>query len=149
MVLIWHLLYISDELFRIFPTNLWNAFLLHKKKIKLLENFTCWYIPTEIHLFKRNKGSTRAMSEICSKLTGVFIINFEHISLIILFLLLALNPKFTKKIESVHFFLRIIFLKLHLDKLWWLILICVFLNLNRPNKSSSVSCCLDLLLIYY
>ena len=148
MVLIWHL-YISDEFFRIIQNisdKFMKCFLLHKKKIKLLENCTFWYIPTEIHLFKRNKGNTRAMSEIYSKLTGVFIVNFEHISLIILFPLLALNLKFTKIIESVHFFLGIIFLKLHP---WWLILICVFLNLNRPNKSSSVSCCLDLLLIYY
>ena len=57
-----------------------------------------------IYLFKVNNRSTRTMCEICSKLTlktperrhwrrsGVFIFNFEQISLIVLvFLLLTLN----------------------------------------------------------
>ena len=49
--------------------------------------------PANVYLFKANNGNTRAMREICSKLTikkperrhwrrfGVFIVNFEQISL--------------------------------------------------------------------
>ena len=60
--------------------------------------------PADIYLFKVNNGRTRTLCEICSKLTlktpeqiqccrsGVFIVNFEQISHIILFfLLLPLN----------------------------------------------------------
>ena len=59
---------------------------------------------TGIYLLKVNNRNTRTSSEICSKLTmktperrqwrcsGVFIINFEHIShLVLVFLLLTLN----------------------------------------------------------
>ena len=61
-------------------------------------------IPVSIHLLKVNNGNTSARCEICSKLTiktserrqwrrsGVFIINFGHIShLVLVFLLLILN----------------------------------------------------------
>ena len=60
-------------------------------------------IPTNINLFKVNNKNTRKRCEICSKLTietperhwrrsGVSIVNFEHISHIVLvFLLLTLN----------------------------------------------------------
>ena len=57
------------------------------------------YYPAGIYLFKVNNRNTRTRREICSKLTikivrcsGVFIVNFEHIShLIIVFLILTLN----------------------------------------------------------
>ena len=61
-------------------------------------------IPVDIYLFKVNNKNTRTRCEICSKLTmktperrqwrcsGVFIVNFEHIShLILVFLLLTLG----------------------------------------------------------
>ena len=60
--------------------------------------------PAGIYLFKVNNRNTRTRCEICSKLTintperrqwrrsGVFIVNFEHIShLVLVFLLLTLN----------------------------------------------------------
>ena len=60
--------------------------------------------PAGISLLKVNNGNTRKISEICSKLTintpeqrqwhhsSVFIVNFEHIShLVLLFLLLTLD----------------------------------------------------------
>ena len=55
---------------------------------------------TNIYFFKVNNGNTRKRCEICSKLTvtpeqrrsGVFIVNFEHISqLFLVFLLLTSN----------------------------------------------------------
>ena len=61
-------------------------------------------IPAGIYLLKVNNRNTRTRCEICSKLTintperrywrrsGVFIVNFEHIShLALVFLLLTLN----------------------------------------------------------
>ena len=61
-------------------------------------------IPAGIHLLKVNNKNTRTRCEICSKLTiktperrqwrrsGVFIVNFEHIShLALVFLLLTLK----------------------------------------------------------
>ena len=61
-------------------------------------------IPAGIYLLKVNNRNTRTRCEICSKLTintperrhwrrsGVFIVNFEHIShLVLVFLLLTLN----------------------------------------------------------
>ena len=57
-------------------------------------------IPDDIYLFKVNNRNTRTRCEICSKLTiktperrsGVFIVNFENIShLVLVFLLLTLN----------------------------------------------------------
>ena len=60
--------------------------------------------PTDIYLFKVNYRNPRTRCEICSKLTiktperrilrrfGVFIVNFEHISdLVLVFILLTLN----------------------------------------------------------
>ena len=48
-----------------------------------------------IYLLKVNNSNTRTWCKICSKLTmktGVFIVNFEHIShLVLVFLLLTLN----------------------------------------------------------
>ena len=65
---------------------------------------TIWIDPAGIYLFKVNNGNTRAMCESCSKLkvktperrqwshSGVFIVNFEQISHIVLvFPLLVLN----------------------------------------------------------
>ena len=61
-------------------------------------------IPAGIYLLEVNNGNTRTRCEICSKLrintperrhwrrSGVFIVNFEHIShLALVFLLLTLN----------------------------------------------------------
>ena len=60
-------------------------------------------VPAGIYLFKVNNRNTRTRCEICSELTintperrqrrsGVFIVNFEHIShLVLAFLLLTLN----------------------------------------------------------
>ena len=62
------------------------------------------FIPAGMYLLKVNNRNTRTRCEICSKLTintperrhwrrfGVFIVNFEHIShLVLVFLLLTLN----------------------------------------------------------
>ena len=70
----------------------WSALFIRKK------------IPAGIFLFKVNNRNTRTRCEICSKLTintperrqwrrsGVFIVNFEHIShLVLVFLLLTLS----------------------------------------------------------
>ena len=57
-------------------------------------------LPAGIYMFKGNTRNTRTKCKICSKLTiktnlvrsGVFIVNFEHIShLVLVFLLLTLN----------------------------------------------------------
>ena len=62
--------------------------------------------PADVHLFKVNNKSTRTRREIYSKLTikiperrhcrfGVLIVNFEHIShLVLVFPLLTLNMQF-------------------------------------------------------
>ena len=61
-------------------------------KESLMENFIFLYWvwnPVGIYLLKVNNRNTRTRCEICS---GVFIVNFEHIShLVLVFLLLALN----------------------------------------------------------
>ena len=62
------------------------------------------YNPAGIYLLKVNKGNTRTRCEICSKLTikilerrqwrrsGIFIVNFEHTShLVLVFLFLTLS----------------------------------------------------------
>ena len=54
--------------------------------------------PAGIYLLKVNNRNTRTKCEICSKLTmkipGIFTINFEHIShLVLVFILLTLNNK--------------------------------------------------------
>ena len=67
----------------------------------IAEHIKGW--PAGNYMFKVNNGSTRTRCEICSKLTiktperrkwrrsGVFIVNFEHIShLVLVFLLLTL-----------------------------------------------------------
>ena len=68
------------------------------------ENIPFPDFPAGIYLLKVNNRNTRTRCEICSKLTiktperrhqrrsGVFIVNFEHIShLVLVFLLLTLN----------------------------------------------------------
>ena len=80
----------------------------------MLRNFLA-STPVGIYMFKVNNRNTRTKCEICSKLTiktperchwrrsDVFIVNFEHIShLVLVFLLLALNmqlPASTAKIS--------------------------------------------------
>ena len=64
----------------------------------MLMRETC-HIPAVNYMFKVNNKNTRTKCEICSKLTidtsrrsGVFIVNFEHVShLFLVFLLLTLN----------------------------------------------------------
>ena len=77
-------------------------FFLHerkvKQKVKYPENEKRIY-PVGIYLLKVNNRNTRTRCEICSKLTsvvkrrsGVFIVNSEHIShLVLVFLLLTLS----------------------------------------------------------
>ena len=82
----------------------WFFFLLQNVKRKSLVSIFPSHNPASIYLFKVNNGNTRTMCEICSKLTitipkqnqwrrsGVFIVNFEQISHIVLVVpLLALN----------------------------------------------------------
>ena len=53
-----------------------------------------FFYPAGIYLLKDNNKNTRTRCVICSKLTGVFIVNFEHIShLVLVSLLLTLNKK--------------------------------------------------------
>ena len=69
--------------------------------------------PVDNHMFKVNNRDARTRCKICSKLTiktpqrrqwrrsGVFIVNFEHIShLLLVFLLLTLNIKFPAENDS-------------------------------------------------
>ena len=55
-------------------------------------------------MFKVNNRNTRARCEICSKLihrSGVIIVNFEHIShLVLVFLLLTLNMKLPVEVRG-------------------------------------------------
>ena len=83
-------------------TNIyWDHLLCAYKQLFALH---CWMNPAGNYMFKVNNRNTRTRCEICSKLTiktperrqwrrsGVFIVNFEHIShLVLVFLLLTLN----------------------------------------------------------
>ena len=94
--------------------NVFHQVLLHNHVTHLLDKFISknvynWRIiilsnPADIYLLKVNNRNTRTRCEICSKLTintpesrhwrrsGVFIVNFEHIShLVLVFLLLTWN----------------------------------------------------------
>ena len=75
-------------------------------KLKLNWQFNSLPSPAGIYLLKVNNRNTRSRCEISSKLTittperhqwrrsGIFIVNFEHISpLVLVFLLLILNMK--------------------------------------------------------
>ena len=77
----------------------WNSISIQYHK--LVSWFLC---PAVIYVLKANYKNTRARCEICSKLTiktpeqrqwcrsGVFVVNFEHISqLLLVFLLVTLN----------------------------------------------------------
>ena len=72
--------------------------------VRFCINIFCLYNPAGIYLPKVNNRNTRTRCEVCSKLTikipeprqwrlsGIFIVNFEHIShLVLVFLLLTLN----------------------------------------------------------
>ena len=72
--------------------------------VLLDQGFRSNLLPAGIYLLKVNNRNTKTRCEICSKLTiktqerrqwrrsGVFIVNFEHIShLVLVFLLLTLN----------------------------------------------------------
>ena len=75
-----------------------------KKQKKRSKNIIQLHNPAGIYLLKANNRNTRTRREICSKLTintperrhwrrsDIFIVNFEHIShLVLVFLLLTLN----------------------------------------------------------
>ena len=75
---------------------------IHRLITRNTKTLSCY--PAGIYLLKVNNRNTRAMCEICSKLTikaperrqwrhsGIIIVNFEHIShLVLVFLLLILN----------------------------------------------------------
>ena len=68
-------------------------------------------IPAGIHLLKVYNRSTRTRCEICSKLTGVFTVNFEHIShLVLVLLLLTLNRQLPAGIyfqQTSNYFIKI------------------------------------------
>ena len=76
--------------------------------MKLLEKYNSVSIhhPAGIYLLKVNNRNTRTRCEICSKLTiktGVFIVNFEHIShLVLVFLLLTLNMQLPAGQRNLH-----------------------------------------------
>ena len=109
--------------------------LLDKKGLESLENlegnFCKWNLlyleiavnksfPAGNYMFKVNNRNTRTRCEICSKLTikiperrqwrrsGIFIVNFEHIShLVLVFLLLTLSKKISNlKISRCSIFMR-------------------------------------------
>ena len=85
----------------IYSVHLWTT---TSKKERLIQSYSFRQFLENIYLFKANNRNTRKRCEICSKWTiklpeqrhwrrsGVFIINFEHIShLLLVFLLLNLN----------------------------------------------------------
>ena len=72
--------------------------------LKIAIKSTIYTVPAGNYMFKVNNRNTRTRCEICSKLTikvsekrhwyrsGVFIVNFEHISqLVLVFLLLTMS----------------------------------------------------------
>ena len=91
--------------------NSYKGFKLRRNLINRLETYVliiekvlASLFPADIYLLKVNNRNTRTRCEICSKLTiktperrhwrrsGFFIVNFEHIShLVVVFLLLTLN----------------------------------------------------------
>ena len=83
-----------------FPSSSFSCLLMKVRESEVYAK----HIPAGIYLLKVNNRNTRTKCEICSKLTiktserrhwrrpGVFIVNFEHISqLVLVFLLLTLN----------------------------------------------------------
>ena len=85
-----------------------NSVFGHFAAIKVSNILSMWFknlmIPAGKYMFKVNNRNTRIKREICSKLTimsperrywrryGVFIVNFEHVShLVLVFLLLNLS----------------------------------------------------------
>ena len=80
-----------------------HLLLTYKNSVSCFNSFSR-YIPASNYMFKVNHRNTRTKCEICSELTvkvperrhcrcsGIFIVNFEHIShLVLVFLLLNLN----------------------------------------------------------
>ena len=63
--------------------------------VKSYKNLAAEAVPGGIYLLKVDNRNSRQRSEICSKLTicsGIFIVNFEHVShLVLVFLLITLN----------------------------------------------------------
>ena len=69
------------------------------------------YVPTDNCMFNNNNKNTRTRCEVCSKLTkktpercsGVFIVNYEHIShFVLVFLLLTSNKKIPAEVLLLH-----------------------------------------------
>ena len=102
----WELIPIIGNLLKEFVES--SIYIVFKVRFCLLLLANCCVLPTRypdnIYLFKVNNRSTRKRCEICSKLTietperrqwrlsGIFIVNFENIShLLLVFLLLTLN----------------------------------------------------------
>ena len=67
-------------------------------KVLVEENFTN---PTSIYLFKIDNRNNRKMCEICSKFC-FFIVNFQQISHIVLFLLVTLNKQMSAGKEGLN-----------------------------------------------
>ena len=89
-----------------FTVNIWGKYTnwSHHRSMIFLFNYMLVYftnIPAGVYLLKVNNRNTRKRCEICSKLTmkiperrrsGIFTVNFEHIShLFLVFPLLSLN----------------------------------------------------------
>ena len=81
-------------IFRNFSEQIFKNRMLPRYLGGLLLNFTCYCNPTNIYLFKVSNKNTRKRCKICSTLKikaperrhrwrcGVFIVNYEHISLV-------------------------------------------------------------------
>ena len=107
-------------------TSFWSLLLtLNKSSILIYCNYCCLehviaYCSVVIYLLKVNIINTRTRCEICSKLTiktperrswrrsGVFIVNFEHISHLVLVLLwITLNIKLPAGWLSINTMLKV------------------------------------------
>ena len=101
LMLTLNMFWLLDFLFLIFNINFWFCFVFVVEEVVLEFVLTD---PVGIYLLKVNNRNTRARCETCSKVnnkdtrvtcwrrSGVFIVNFKHIShLVLVFLLLTLN----------------------------------------------------------
>ena len=99
--------------------------------------------PVGIYLLKINNSNTRTRREICSKLTiktskrrqrqwrrsGVFIVNFELIShLVLVFLLLTLNNAIVIKTKETFLFLLLINCSVNIDSSFSLLSISAIIS---------------------
>ena len=111
-------LFITTQVYRVIST-------IRKNLVNII-------IPAGIYLFKVNSRNTTARCEICSKLTiktrerwqwhrsGVLIVNFEHIShLVLVLLLLTLNKYLPAGLEIVKYYL-------HYQEKYGVHVLCVF-----------------------